>query len=378
MIKMKIGLVSPYDIFKGGGVQELILALQKGLALKGHEVKILTPHPRHYKGDVPENVIFVGVSTDVKSPLNTTVQISSASGEKMADMLENEDFDVLNFHEPWVPMIGRQILSRSNAINVATFHAKLPDTKVSKTLEKVVVPYTKSILKYFDAYTAVSDAASEYLMKLTDEPVNIVPNGIDLSKYKPKPASKTKTPTIFYVGRLEKRKGIKYLLKAFGELQNRIPEAKLVVGGDGPDRQMLEDYASDLGLSNVNFLGYVSEEDKISYLQSSTVFCSPALHGESFGIVLLEALACGTAIIAGDNPGYASVMQGRGELSVVNPKHTTDFARRLHILLTDSEIRGSLTKWGTEYVSRFDYPVIVDQYDKLFTDLRKERKESNA
>jgi phosphatidylinositol alpha-mannosyltransferase len=366
---MKIGLVSPYNIFKGGGVQELVLALRDALSQRGHDVKIITPQPRGYKDPAPEGVIFVGVSTDVKSPLNTTVQISSANGERMAEMLEEEDFDILNFHEPWVPMISRQILGKSNAINIGTFHAKLPDTRVSKTIEKVVVPYTKSILKYFDSFTAVSIAAADYLQKLTDDKIDIIPNGIDLNKYYPKPESKSKNPTIFYVGRLEKRKGLKYLLKAFAELESILPNSELIIAGDGPDREKLKDFADDLGIQNIRFLGFVDESTKIKYLQSSTVFCSPAVHGESFGIVLLEAMACGTVIVAGDNPGYSSVMQERGKLSLVNPRYTSELVRRLHLMLTDNELRDSTISWSNEYVKRYDYSTIVDQYEDLFNKL---------
>jgi phosphatidylinositol alpha-mannosyltransferase len=376
---MKIGLISPYNIFKGGGVQECVLALQAELIRRGHEAKIITPAPRSYEGEQPENVIFMGASTDMKSPLHTTVQISATgNGDRVSAVLNEEKFDILNFHEPWIPIISRQILAKSTAINVGTFHAKLPDTRVSKTIEKVITPYTKGILKSFDALTAVSDAGAEYVKKLTDMPINLIPNGIDLAKYKPKPSIKTDEPTIFYIGRLEKRKGVKYLLKAFAVLQETMPEAKLIIGGDGPDREKLEELAYDLELKNIEFLGFVSDEDKIRLMQSSTVFCAPALYGESFGIVLLEAMACGTPVVAGDNPGYAGVMQGRGELSLVDPRHTDDFARRLHMLLSDEGLRKSWNTWAHEYVQQFDYSHIVDQYEALYENLCQKKAQQNG
>src|SRR5690606_10257454 len=124
-------------------------------------------------------------------------------------------FDVLHFHEPWVPFLSHQLLARSRAKNIATFHAKLPDTVMSRTIEKVITPYTKTLLKYFSEMTAVSEAAASYVRTLTDENIEIVPNGIDLKKYVYKESDKpSSTPTVFYIGRLEKRKGVKFLIKA--------------------------------------------------------------------------------------------------------------------------------------------------------------------
>ena len=374
---MKIGLICPYNIFKGGGVQECVLSLQSELIKRGHEVKIITPWPRSYKGDEPENVIFMGASTDMKSPLHTTVQVSATGNrDRITEVLQTEKFDVLNFHEPWVPIISRQILAKSNAINIATFHAKMPDTRMSKTLEKVITPYTRSILKSLHCLTAVSDSAASYVKQLTKAPVTIIPNGIDLKKYHPKPSDKYDAPTILYIGRLEKRKGLKYLLKAFSLVQESMTEARLLIGGDGPDREKLEEMSRTLDLKNVEFLGFVREEDKLNLLRSATVFCSPALYGESFGIVLLEAMASGTPIVAGNNPGYQNVMQGRGELSIVDPLHTEDFARRLRLLLVDKGLQKTWNAWATEYVEQFDYPRIVDHYEDIYKSACKDDRVS--
>lgn len=370
---MKIGLVCPYNIFKGGGVQEHVLAIQAELIKRGHSVKIITPWPRSYAGDEPENVIFMGASTDMKS-FRTTVQVSATGNrDRISEVLEQEQFDILNFHEPWVPIISRQILAKSNAVNIGTFHAKLPDTAVSKTIEKVITPYTKSILKSLHTITAVSESAAHYVRQLTDMQIEFIPNGIDLSKYSPNPESKTTRHTIFYIGRLEKRKGVKYLIKAFANLQKTLPDATLLIGGDGPDRERLEEYVEDQEIQNISFLGFLTEAEKLRLLQSSTVFCSPALYGESFGIVLLEAMACGTPIVAGDNSGYIGVLQERGRLSVVNPTHTIEFSRRLELLLTDHGLRDIWNDWAEEYVQQFDYPKIVDKYEKLFREVLKKR-----
>jgi phosphatidylinositol alpha-mannosyltransferase len=374
---MKIGLFSPYDMFKGGGVQEHITATQVELNKRGHDAVIITPQPRSYKGETPDGMLFIGGSADFKSPMHTVVQVSvTGSAEKIDAVLEQEKFDVLHIHEPWIPIVSRQLLSRSKAVNIGTFHARLPDTRVSKTIERVIKPYTKSILKYIDFFTAVSDPAAQYLRHLAKVNVQMIPNGIDLKKYMPDPTARFSKPTIFYVGRLEKRKGVKYLIKAFKVLQERMPEAQLLIGGTGPDREKLEALVSEQDIQNVQFLGYLKDADKIRIMQKADVFCSPALYGESFGIVLLEAMACGTPVVAGANPGYQTVLQGSGAIGIVNSKDLTDFARRLEIFLKDQDIQKLWKTWAKTYVKQFDYRHIVDQYEALYNEACKKRREA--
>lgn len=365
---MKIGLVCPYNITKGGGVQEIVKALQDGLTKEGHTALIITPRPRDCKKRI-KNTILLGNGTDFRSPLHTTAQFSvSADGDEISAMLEREQFDVLHFHEPWIPMLSRQILSRSTSANVATFHAKLPETMMSRTVARVVTPYTKSVLKYLDSFTAVSEAAMEYLRTMTDAPVSIIPNGIDLAHmHAPRKRPDKKVKTILYIGRLEKRKGVTYLLKAFAALEAHDPHVRLVVAGDGADRQKLELQAEELGVQKkVKFLGYITETKKKQLLRDADLFCSPAIYGESFGIVLLEAMASGLVTVAGNNPGYAAVLQGLGSVSLVNPKDTTEFASRLRLLINEPQLRKLWRSWARESLPQYDYAHVVKQYEAVY------------
>lgn len=365
---MKIGLICPYDMDKGGGVREVVQALYDGLSAIGHDVRIITPRPRGTKKST-KDVIYLGTSTDFRSPTHTTSQISaSGDGSDIDAILEREKFDVLHFHEPWIPILSRQILSRSKCPNVATFHAKLPETMMSRTFAKVVTPYTRSVLKYIDSFTAVSEAATEYLRTLTDEPVSIVPNGIDLKNFHaPRNRPDRKNKTILYIGRLEKRKGLIYLLKAFAILQEKDENVRLVIAGDGVDRQKLLDLTEELGIDEkVTFLGYITETKKKQLLRDADLFCSPALYGESFGIVLLEAMATGLVTVAGNNSGYASVLQGLGSVSLVNPRHVDEFAHRLKLLLNERDLRKLWRKWAHDTVCQYDYPNVVRQYEAVY------------
>jgi phosphatidyl-myo-inositol alpha-mannosyltransferase len=370
---MKIGLICPYNIAKGGGVQEIVLATKAELVRRGHSVKIITPQPREMEVPDTDDIIFVGTSTDFRSPLHTHVQVSATTGgDKIDEMLHDEQFDILHFHEPWIPVLSRQILQRSQSVNIATFHAKVPETLMSRTVVRVVTPYTKSVIKDLHVLTAVSDAAAEYATSLTDEPITIIPNGIDLTKYRKSDHTPKGHKTLLYIGRLERRKGVKYLLQAYSLLAQDNPDVSLIIAGDGPDREKLELLAEDLKLPNVSFLGFISEALKLELLSEADLFCSPAIFGESFGIVLLEAMATGTVCVAGNNSGYAGVMQGLGQVSVVNPRDIEEFARRLELLLYEEDLRDLWQKWAAKYVKQFSYPKIVDRYEELYSEALKQ------
>lgn len=369
---MKIGLVCPYNIHKHGGVQEVVLALYRGLKERGHEVRIITPQPRKHEDEPEEDMIYAGVSVDFRtlSFSDTTSQVSStADNEHIDEIMATEEFDVLHFHEPWMPLLSRQLLQRSDAVNIATFHSKVTTATLSRSILKIVSPYLNSVMKYLHVLTAVSDSAAEYAGDMTRVPITIIPNGIDLAKYRHgEIKKKSDEKTILFVGRLERRKGVRYLLEAFQLLQQTDSNVRLLIAGDGPDREKLELLAEDMKVKKVDFLGFISEELKVKLLAEADIFCSPALFGESFGIVLLEAMATNTVTVAGNNSGYADLMQGLGAVSIVNPKDTEEFARRLRLLLGETGLQKLWHEWAAEYVQQFSYEKVVDQYEELYVE----------
>jgi phosphatidylinositol alpha-mannosyltransferase len=380
---MRIGITCPHNIFVGGGVGEVVKALEKGLSRKGHYVKILTPRPRDFEGEIPKEIITLGMSVKTKAFAGTAWQWSvSVDNSEVDEVLEREQFDILHFHEPWMPFWSQQVVQRSNAVNIATLHAASFDNATSKSVKNVVTPYTKPMIKYFDEFTAVSDAATSYFRTLSDRPVKIIPNGIDLKRYSKRPSTAVRNPrmkTIFYVGRLEDRKGVKFLLRAYNELCAKHNDIQLHIAGSGPDENKLREYVAELGIPHVTFLGFITDDEKIHQMHRADVFCSPARYGESFGIVLLEAMAAGTPTVAGDNAGYISTMQGLGAISLVNPQDTIDFARRLELLIYNDELRKVWQKWAKDYVKQFDYSHIVDLYEEFYRGaLKKHGKKQKA
>ncbi len=366
---LKIGIVCPYDIFAGGGVQEQVLALNKIYNESGLKSVIITPRPAGCKEDY-DNIIFLGRSRPFKS-MHTQSQVSvSIDTDKIEQVLAAEDFDILHFHEPWIPVMSRQVLSRSTSINFATFHAAIPDLFMAKTIERVFKPYTKSILKYLDVLTAVSPSATTSATSITHRKILVIPNGIDLKRFQttaesPQLSHSTKK-RIFYVGRLEKRKGLKYLIEAFANLRDKRDDVELVIAGTGPDLDKLQDQVKEYKVPDVSFVGRITDDEKVDYIKTSSIFCSPALYGESFGIVLLEAMASGTVAVAGDNSGYKDVMSGDGRMSIVNPKEVDEFARRLELLIDSKNLQKVWKDWASSEVGKYDFSVIARSYINLY------------
>jgi phosphatidylinositol alpha-mannosyltransferase len=355
-------------MFRGGGVQEYVMALRSGFVARGHKAFIITPQPRDYKGPKVPGMIMIGSATSFRAARTEGAISASIDVNALDQMLESHHFDILHFHEPWNPMLSRQILTRSHAIHFGTFHAAMGERRTSRTVEKVITPYTKSILGYLDVLTAVSPTATKYVKTLTNRSIYIIPNGIEIEKFQKKQNNPhpSKTKTILYVGRLEKRKAVKYLLEAFSLVHSIHKDYKLLIVGEGPEKENLQQQCKEQKITNVKFLGFVDNAEKIRLMQSSEIFCSPAMYGESFGIVLLEAMASGCVVVAGNNPGYESVMTGTGQMSLINPRDTKEFARRILLLASDKGLRQHWLDWAENEVQKYSYLNIVDQYIKLY------------
>lgn len=373
---MKIGLVCPYNMFEHhGGVQQLVVNLADGLQKKGHQVRIITPKPAKFNGEVPKDYILLGTSRRINAVATAGDVTYDLNNDEVEDVLEREKFDVINFHEPWSPMLARQILLKSNAAHVGTFHANLNDSAAGKSFVNVFLPYGRGIGEKMHVLTAVSNASAAVLINKGSEieivkNIRYIPNGIDLKRYKaPKKRvalNGKDTKTILYVGRLERRKGVELLIKAFATLSEEMPNTHLIIAGEGNRRVYLEQLVDTLKLANVQFVGYVSEEHKRYLMGNADLLCSPATFGESFGIVLVEGMAMGTPTIGGNNIGYASVLSGHGRLGLVDAEASNDFANRMAIFLTDKEVRKLWKDWAADEVKKYDYPKIVEQYELAY------------
>ena len=390
---MKIALVCPFNMLdRPGGIPQVVIHLAEGLKQKGHYVKVITQRPSSFKGEPPEDYILLGKTRTFSGGMGTEGNWAWPSdGEEIANVLNAEQFDVINFHEPWMPTLAWQMLKRSKAAHVGTFHANLMDTSAGKAWT-IFKPYGVPLIRSLDIITATSPASSGMLLSRANmkspkdreliKTLTYIPCGVDLKTYKPfkkrSPISGPGTKTIVYVGRLEKRKGVDWLLMAFAELQKRIPEAHLVIAGSGLRADKLRDFVRSEKIKNVSFPGYVSDEQKRYLLGNADLACFPATFGEGFGIVLLETMAMGTPLLAGNNIGYMNVMKGPGKIGLVDPQSTIDFANRMEIFLTDDQQRRIMRTWELADVKQYDYQKIVDQYLAVYKRAISMKKTSNS
>jgi|GEM_PF-3245305 len=217
----------------------------------------------------------------------------------------------------------------------------------------------KAGLKRFGKIVSVSPAAAQFARDAYHIESQVVPNAVEIKRFLSKPKFDSRIKKIVFLGRLVERKGASQLVDAFALLLKSDPEARLVIAGDGPKRAALEAKVSKLGIGKqVEFLGYIDEIAKPQLLAEADIACFPSLYGESFGIVLIEAMAAGSRVIlAGDNPGYRSVLGQQPEL-LIDPSQTTRFAERLHLLLSDQDKIARLHEWQQASVPQYDIGIV--------------------
>jgi phosphatidylinositol alpha-mannosyltransferase len=291
-----------------------------------------------------------------------------ASSRKIRKVLQEVDPDVLHVQVPHSPFLAQKIVNvaSDNVAVVGTFHI-LPAGRLAKLGSKSLKTAYLGGLRRFDEMVSVSQPASDFAKEYFDISSKVLPNVVDISRFRKNTQYAPSNPRIVFLGRLVARKGAAELLKAFKILHSSLPEARLVIAGDGPERRALERYVDKSGLSKaVEFLGRITEEDKPALLASADIACFPALGGESFGIVLIEAMAAGSrVVVGGDNPGYRSVLGGYSDL-LIDPEDSVKFASRLKRFLTDESAVASANRWQTGAVKNYDVarigPKIADVY----------------
>ena len=361
---MKIALVSPYDYPYPGGVTEHVRNLAERFGIRGHEVHVIAPSsadPASF--DAMSNVHRVGRVVPI--PTNGSVAritLPLKGYLQVKRLLTHQAFDIVHRQEPMMPALPLTVLRHSQAINVGTFHA-FGRTNIGYFYAK---PVLQPLFRKLHGRIAVSEAAREFVAERFPGDYRIIPNGIDFKRF----ATPLESPSehdddrlsVLFVGRLEKRKGLTFLLRAWSLVRREFPRSRLVVvGGGGRRLESLRRYAANQQWPEVLFAGHVSPEDLVRYYQTCDVFCAPSTGQESFGIVLLEAMAAGRAIVASDIPGYAEVVTHGREGLLVPPKDAEALAMSLGHLLADAQLRRELGARGQQKAAGYDWANIADR-----------------
>ena len=309
---LKIGLASAYDFASRGGVQTHIRELGQQLRAWGHDVRIVAPCSDTSKvsdeGFIPMGKPFPLPSRGSVGRISVSVWLRG----KIKEMLDEQQFDVIHMHEPFSSYVCVGMLSQSNAVNIATFHA-YPGSRVYDVGgARIAQPYFEKL----HGRIAVSQPAKEYISSHFESDYEIIPNGVRIDQYQQgvEPFSHLQDGMInlLFLGRADKRKGLKYLLLAYSKLKWDWPNLRLIVLGPGNPDAECQRIMGERSLRDVMFVGAVSDEDKFRYLKTADIYCSPATGGESFGMVLVEAMAAGLPIVASRDTWLHDGRAGRG------------------------------------------------------------------
>jgi phosphatidylinositol alpha-mannosyltransferase len=351
---VRIGLVCPYSLTIPGGVQGQVLMLGRALRALGHDARILAP----CDGPPPDTSV---------TPLGKSVPF--ASNGSIAPLapdvpcvlrtiraLRDEEFDVVHLHEPLAPGPTWTALLLSDAALVGTFH-RAGRSSAYQTLR----PLARWAVRRVAVSCAVSEDARRTVVQALGGDYELMFNGIDIARFAKAESWPTETRTVLFVGRHEPRKGLAVLLEAMAELP---PEVRLWVASSGPETATLKTRTADD--PRVQWLGSLSDQELAQRLRGADVVCFPSLHGESFGVVLLEAMAAQTPIVASDIPGYRNVARAGREALLVPPGYPGALAAAVSLVLRDGGLADRLVEAGEQRAAEFSMERLAERYLELY------------
>ncbi|GHI84410.1 glycosyltransferase family 4 protein [Streptomyces xanthophaeus] len=351
---MKIGIVCPYSWDVPGGVQFHIRDLAEHLIRLGHEVSVLAPADD--ETPLPPYVVSAGRAVPV--PYNGSVarlNFGFLSAARVRRWLHDGTFDVIHIHEPASPSLGLLSCWAAQGPIVATFHTSNPRSRAMIAAYPILQPALEKI----SARIAVSEYARRTLVEHLGGDAVVIPNGVDVGFFaSAEPKAEWGGQTLGFIGRIdEPRKGLPVLMAAFPKIVEACPDVRLLVAGRGDEEEAVASLPAELR-SRVEFLGMVSDEDKARLLRSVDVYVAPNTGGESFGIILVEALSAGAAVLASDLDAFAQVLDQGGAGDLFANEDSDDLARAAIALLRDPDRRAELSARGSAHVRRFDWSTV--------------------
>ncbi len=360
---MRIGMVCPYSFDVPGGVQAHVLQLAEVMRGQGHEVSVLAPSSSDVT--LPDYVVSGGKAVPI--PYNGSVarlRFGPATHRKVKKWLVEGDFDVLHLHEPNAPSLSMLALQAAEGPIVATFHTSTTRSLTLSVFQGILRPFHEKIV----GRIAVSDLARRWQMEALGSDAVEIPNGVDVAAFAdaaPLPGYPRPGKAVLFLGRFdEPRKGMTVLLGALPALVKRFPDVEILVVGRG-DEDELRSAAGDLA-NHLRFLGQVDDAEKASALRGADVYCAPNTGGESFGIVLVEAMAAHTAVVASDLDAFRRVLDDGRAGRLVPVDDSAALAAALIDVLEDTAERDRLVAAADDWVQRFDWSEVSRQILRVY------------
>lgn len=356
-VNLRVGMVCPYSLSIPGGVQAQVLGLARELRRSGHEVRVLGP----CDGPPPEP--FVTPLGD-SLPTAANGSIAPLAPDPSASLrtlraLRDEAFDVVHVHEPLAPGPSITSVTLHTAPVVGTFHAAGRSTSY-----RMLGPVLRRLLDRIDHKVVVSKDALALVQGYLGGRYEVLFNGVETAEIRAVEPLRRERPAVFFLGRHEERKGLEVLLAA---LRRSDLDVSCWIAGDGPDTDRLRaEYIDD---ARLEWLGRISDADKIARLRSASVFCAPSLHGESFGVVLIEAMAAGTPVVASALDGYRNVASDGVDSLLVPPGDVDALGGALARVLGDEKLSSSMIEHGNRRADEFAMSKLADAYVKIYLDL---------
>lgn len=363
MRPLRIGIVCPYSLTVPGGVQGQVLGLARELRRQGHEARVLGP----CDGPPPEPFVTpLGNSL----PLAANGSIAPLAPDPSAALrtmrvLNDEQFDVVHLHEPLAPGPTTTTLLMDTAPMVGTFHAAGRSSSY-KALAGALI----RLINRLDKRIVVSKDALELVQSHLGGEYEVLYNGVEIDEIAAAEPTSTDHPTIFFCGRHEERKGLAVLVDAMAFLS---PHVRLWIASDGPDTARLQ--AVTNGDRRITWLGRISEAEKYSRLGGAHIFCAPSLHGESFGVVLIEAMAASTVVVASALDGYRNVATDGVDSLLVAPGDAPALAAALQRVIDDHALASQLRSAGRARSEQFSMRALAARYVEIYQELVDDARE---
>jgi len=359
---LKIGIVCPYGWDTPGGVQNHVRDLAEYLIAAGHNVSVLAPVIDETK--IPSYVTSAG--KPIAIPYNGAVArvlFGPIAFARVRQWIGQGDFDILHLHEPAIPSISLLACWAAEGPMVGTFHAAAKRQKAIFAIGPILEP----VIEKLSARIAVSEAARETLTEHLETDAVVIPNGIYVDRYRDGVAQeKWQGNTLGFIGRFEEpRKGLSVLVDALPIISRFAPDVRVFIAGPGESDEVIESIDPQLR-SRFTFLGKISEQDKANFLASISLYIAPNTGGESFGIILAEALAGGATVVASDIPAFDSLLHHGQYGELFESESSTDLAKRVIDLLRDEKRRVEIGKAGKLHAQQFDWKVVADQIFSIY------------